>query len=272
MYYTTHSLRERSIVGTRGSARVGQQGGRVERCRGLPPSAPGNTGSERMERLTLVSHHLCPYVQRAAIALAEKDVAYERLSVDLGNKPDWFRRLSPLGKVPLLRVADPHGREITLFESAVILEYLEETQPNPLHPRSPLERARHRAWIEFGSACLAAIWRFYTAGDGAALRREACHLGDMFARIERELGDGPWFAGTRFSLVDAVYGPIFRYFDTFDEIADFGILSAKPKTLAWRRRLAERPSVQGAVDADYHARLKAFLIGRHSALSGQIAA
>jgi len=225
-----------------------------------------------MERLTLVSHHLCPYVQRAAIALAEKGVAYERNYVDLSNKPDWFRRLSPLGKVPLLRVEDQQGHQIILFESAVILEYLEDTQPHPLHPRDPLERARHRSWIEFGSACLNAIWRFYTAKNTVMLDHEASNLAEMFARVERELRDGPWFAGERFSLVDAVYGPIFRYFDTFDEIADFGVLSDKPKLAAWRRRLSQRPSVRSAVDADYAARLKAFLIGRGSALSGRIAA
>src|SRR6185369_12034073 len=86
-------------------------------------------GDRPMETLTLVSHHLCPYVQRAAIALAEKGVAFERVTVDLANKPDWFKALSPLGKTPVLKVG-----ETAIFESAVILEYLEETQPNPLHP------------------------------------------------------------------------------------------------------------------------------------------
>lgn len=106
-----------------------------------------------MSALTLVSHHLCPYVQRAAIALAEKGVLFERVHVDLSDKPEWFRALSPLGKVPLLKVAQ-NGRDAVIFESAVILEYLEETQMRPLHPADPLERARHRAWIEFGSQIL----------------------------------------------------------------------------------------------------------------------
>ena len=98
------------------------------------------------EALTLVSHHLCPYVQRAAIALAEKNVPHTRVPVDLAHKPDWFKAISPLGKVPLLRVATGHEtEEVILFESAPILEYLEETQPDPLHPGDPLDRARHRA-------------------------------------------------------------------------------------------------------------------------------
>ncbi|TIL70649.1 MAG: glutathione S-transferase family protein, partial [Mesorhizobium sp.] len=62
------------------------------------------TGGLVTDKLVLVSHHLCPYVQRAAISLAEKDVSFERLTIDLANKPAWFKAISPLGKVPLLRV------------------------------------------------------------------------------------------------------------------------------------------------------------------------
>lgn len=219
--------------------------------------------------LTLVSHHLCPYVQRAAIALGEKGVPFRRIDVDLADKPAWFRAASPLGKVPLLRVGVA-GEERIIFESAVILEYLEETQPRPLHPADPLERAEHRSWIEFGSAVLGGIARFYTAPDDAGLEREAGGLAERFARIEAALGDGPWFAGERFSLVDAVFGPVFRYFDTFDRIGDFGVLSGKPKIASWRRSLARRPSVRHAVGSDYPARLRRFLGARNSALAARI--
>ena len=110
-----------------------------------------------MQKLTLISHHLCPYVQRAAISLFEKGVPFERVYIDLANKPDWFLEISPLGKVPVLKVEHEVGSESVIFESAVILEYLDETLPNPL------ERARHRGWIEYGSAILNRIARFYSA-------------------------------------------------------------------------------------------------------------
>lgn len=220
-----------------------------------------------MPELTLISHHLCPYVQRAAIALAEKGVPFERVTIDLADKPDWFRELSPLGKVPLLKVAHQDGSETVIFESAVILEYLEETLPNPLHPADPLERARHRGWIEYGSAILNRIARFYSAPGPTALANEARELAAMFARVEAELGDGPWFAGARFSLVDAVYGPVLRYFDVIDRIGDFGILTGKPKIAAWRKALAQRPSVRDAVTPDYPERLLAFFRGKRSALT-----
>lgn len=215
--------------------------------------------------LTLVSHHLCPYVQRAAIALAEKGVPFERVFVDLSDKPDWFKALSPLGKVPLLRVTTSKGTEAVLFESAPICEYIEETQGGPrLHPQDPLERAQHRAWMEFGSAVLADIWRLETAGDPAALEASRAALAVKFERIEQTLGDGPYFAGERFSLVDAVFGPVFRYFDVFDAIADVGLFDRTPKVRAWRKALAARPNVKAAVSADYAERLRAFL-HRHDA-------
>jgi glutathione S-transferase len=215
-----------------------------------------------MSQLTLVSHGLCPYVQRAAIALDEKGVAFNRIDIDLDNKPDWFKAISPLGKVPLLKVG-----EAVIFESAVIVEYLEETQPNPLHPSDPLKRAEHRAWMEFGSAILADIWGFYTAPDETALQAKARALTDKFARLEQHLGEGPYFDGARFSLVDAVFAPVFRYFDLFERIGDFGILDGKPRLNIWRDALARRPSVVRAVAPDFLDRLRAFIVARNSRLS-----
>ncbi len=58
----------------------------------------------------LISHKLCPYVQRAVIALNEKGAAFERVDIDLANKPDWFLKISPLGKVPVLTVASIRAR------------------------------------------------------------------------------------------------------------------------------------------------------------------
>jgi glutathione S-transferase len=216
-------------------------------------------GDATVPTFELVSHHLCPYVQRAVIALTEKGVPFTRTYIDLANKPDWFKDISPLGKVPLLRIRQDDGTEVVLFESAVICEYLEDTQPNPLHPAEALERARHRAWIEFGSSILGDLWGFETAKDAGAAAGKAADLAAKFARFEAALGAGPFFSGERFSLVDAVFGPIFRYFDVFDPIADHGIFTATPKVRAWRAALAARPSVANAVTPDYARRLRAFL-------------
>jgi glutathione S-transferase len=213
--------------------------------------------------LKLISHKLCPYVQRAVIALTEKGVGFERIDIDLANKPDWFLAISPLGKTPVLQVRDK-----AIFESAVILEYIEETEPKPLHPADPLVRAEHRGWIEFGSSVLNDIAGFYAAQDEAAFKAKTSQLEQRFARLETRVVASPWFDGDRFSLVDAVFGPVFRYFDVFDEIADFGIFVGKPKLAQWRQSLAARPSVRSAVSTDYPALLHAFIAKRNSWLSG----
>jgi glutathione S-transferase len=215
-----------------------------------------------MSALTLISHVLCPYVQRAAIVLKEKDVAFERLDVDLANKPDWFRRLSPLGKTPVLSV----GGE-AIFESAVICEYLDETQPPRLHPEDALAKARERAWMEFGSAVLGGIAVLYSAGDDAALDKAYAALRGRFEQLEAQLGDGPWFAGKRFGHVDAAFGPVFRYFEV---IPPAGLFDGLPRVQAWREALAGRPSVRDAVPAGYADRLRGFLLERETALSRRL--
>lgn len=213
-----------------------------------------------MTKLTLISHHLCPYVQRVAIALREKAVPFDQVYIDLANKPDWFKALSPLGKVPLLKIEDGEGGETVLFESAVIAEYIEEAMPGPkLHPADALARAQHRGWMEFGSATLSDIWRFETAKDATGLEAARMSLDQKFARVEAALGAGPYFAGTQFLLVDAVFAPAFRYFEVFEAYGDFGLFSGRPKLSAWRAALRDRASVMLAVTPDYPDRLTAFL-------------
>ncbi len=216
--------------------------------------------------LTLISHPLCPYVQRAVIALTEKSLHFTRIDIDLANKPDWFLALSPLGKTPVLRAG---GQPI--FESAAIIEYLEETAPGALHPSDLLERARHRGWVEFASTVLNGIACLYNARDAQAFTAAARALHDRFMQAEAALGTGPWFAGPHFSLVDAAFAPVFRYFDVLDQIGDFTILTGLPKVAAWRAALAARPSVRTAAPADYPARLARFLAARPSHLGALVA-
>lgn len=215
--------------------------------------------------LTLVSHTLCPYVQRVAIVMTEKGIAHRRRDVDLANKPQWFLEISPLGKTPVLDVG---GR--ALFESAVICEYLEETYPRALHPEEPLARALHRSWMEFSSSILNNIAGFYSAPDNALLNRKRDALAVQFQRLESELSSAPYFSGDRFSMVDAFFGPVFRYFDVFEQIDNFGFFDRCPKVLDWRSRLMNRESVRSAATSDYSVRLHTFLRNKNSALSQRI--
>jgi len=219
----------------------------------------------------LVSHALCPYVQRAAIVLLEKGIEFERRDIDLANKPAWFLDISPLGKTPVLLTGGT-----ALFESAAICEYLDDTTLPRLHPDDPLTRARHRAWIEFGSETLNTIAGFYSAADEAVLTLKARELHAKFSRLEQALermpDAGPYFSGAWFCVVDAVFAPVFRYFEVFERVGAFGFFDGLPKVQAWRAALAARPSVRAAARPDYAERLLKFLLARASALSRRILA
>ncbi|MGE7472042.1 glutathione S-transferase family protein [Bosea sp. NPDC003192] len=210
--------------------------------------------------LTLISHPLCPFVQRAAIVLLEKGVPFERINVDLANKPDWFRALSPTGKVPLLKVALADGRDATLFESMVICEYLEETQSGGrLYSEDSLSRAQQRAWIEFGTATLADAWQFLNASDGATSDAKRAAFRDKLQQLETAVAAEPYFSGVAFGMVDAVYAPIFRYFDILDPTVSQPIFEGLPRITAWRGALAARESVIAAVGEDYAERFRQHL-------------
>ena len=98
-----------------------------------------------MTTYLLVSFKTCPWVQRAAIALREKNIAFEFRHIDPDNRPDWFLAISPHKKVPVLRIDE----KLSLFESNAIAEYLDETTEPRLHPNDPVLRAIDRAWTDY---------------------------------------------------------------------------------------------------------------------------
>lgn len=216
-----------------------------------------------MTQFELISNYLCPYTQRAAIQLAEKGLSYQRTYVDLANKPEWFLQVSPLGKVPLLRV-----RDAAIFETVVICEYIEDIEPaTPMHPADPLERARHRSWTEFSSAIISDVFGLYIASDTEGFNRKRADLQAKFSWLERHLAPEPYFTGAQFFLVDAAFAPIFRLFETFDRISNFGIFDGLQRVPTYRDALAKRPSVQQVVVPDYAQHFWRYLSERGSHLS-----
>ncbi|CAG74492.1 probable glutathione-S-transferase [Pectobacterium atrosepticum SCRI1043] len=219
-------------------------------------------------QLTLISHPLCPFVQRAAIVLLEKNVSFERIDVDLAAKPDWFLALSPMDKVPLLKVELADNSDAILFESAAICEYLNETQAGAsLYSSDALSRAQQRAWVEFGVAALSDAWQFLNAKELAVANDKKAAFRDKLQRLESTLEQGPYFSGSAFSMVDAMFAPVFRYFDLLSPDVSQPIFDNLPRVSAWRASLANRPSVLAAVRDDYADRFKQHLVKQQVILS-----
>ncbi len=219
----------------------------------------------QQHEFTLISHHLCPYVQRSVIVLTEKNIRHERRYINLSDKPEWFIELSPTGKVPALLV----DHQATLFESAVICEYLNEITAGSLHSADPLLKAQHRAWIEYGSQLLNDIGRLYNATDQKAYLNLTEVIARKWRRLDLEI-KGDYFAGSAFGMVDAAFGPIFRYFDVMDPYLPLDVFEGCALAHQWRLHVMERPSVQVAVTGDYSQKLLRFLKKRNSYISNLI--
>lgn len=145
---------------------------------------------------TIISFGLCPFVQRSLITMNYKKIPYEVKYIDLQNKPDWFLKISPLGKVPVLQVGDD-----ILFESAVINEYIDEVSENSLHSTNPLTKAKERAYIELSSAVTMSYFNAAIAQNEEDYKTHKTTL-DKNLNSLLEKYKGPFFRGSEFSLVD----------------------------------------------------------------------
>ena len=202
----------------------------------------------------LISYDRCPYVQRSVITLLHKGVDHRITYIELRPKPEWFSELSPLGKVPILRVIDDDVETI-LFESAVINEFIDEVTPGQLMPADPILRAQNRAWIEFGSSLFADSYKMSiatTEEEFEAIRDEQV---EHLQRVEDVLGEGPYFNGAAFSLVDAAYAPFFIRTHFWQDTIPFFDASQFPKVAAWSESLIAEPAVRKAATPELKERI-----------------
>jgi glutathione S-transferase len=203
--------------------------------------------------LELVSFKICPFVQRAVITLLYKEIPYRVTYIDLSSPPDWFTRLSPFGKVPILKVGD---RDV-IFESAIIDEFLDEVYDGRLLPTDPLQRAIDRSWIDFGSSLMLDFSGLIHSTDAEAFDKKMQTVKKEFNWLENKLGKGPYFNGESFTLVDIAYAPLFMR-TTLLHLGDELYPSDRfPKTAAWADKLLSIPVLAKSVVSDFNELFKA---------------
>jgi glutathione S-transferase len=193
--------------------------------------------------VTLFDIPLSPYAQKVKIALLEKGVEFEAKVPNLDSPDPQFLALSPRLEVPVL-VDD----EVQLFDSSVILEYIEDRWRDiPLLPTKPAERARVRIIEEMCDTAYDAVnWGvaevtvFSRATGDVAERLLAMARTQVTAlneRLERELANRPWLNGDAFGFGDVVAYPF---------VSSAAALGNKPapgsKVEGWLKNMRSRPS------------------------------
>jgi glutathione S-transferase len=216
--------------------------------------------------LELISTKRCPFVQRSIITLNHKGIDHRMTFVDLDDPPHWFSEISPFSKVPVLRV---DGATV-IFESAVINEFLDDVTPGQLHPTDPLQRALNKSWIEFGGECCSLTFQLMVAPDQKTYEEIIAQLATNLGRVEKVLGDGPFFNGEAFALIDAAYAPIFIRLDVFRDLLGIDITAALPKIHAWQETLLALPEVQRARVPELPDLFRQLITSRHSYAESQL--
>jgi glutathione S-transferase len=223
-----------------------------------------------MTNYLLVSFKTCPWVQRAAIVLREKNVDFEFRHIEPDNRPDWFLAISPHKKVPVLRLDD----KVSLFESNAIAEFLDETVAPHLHPADPVQRAVNRAWTDYVPTFAEHVTGMAYAEDETAYGAAAAKVPVAFERLERALktqGAGPFFNGAAYSLVDAAYAPFLQRYHFLDRIRPLGVIEQFPRLAAWSAALLERPSTHSFPQPEFEAMYRANVKRRNKWISQFVA-
>ena len=205
-----------------------------------------------MTKYMLVSFKTCPWVQRSAIVLREKNTAFELRHIEPDNRPDWFLAISPHKKVPVLRIDD----NLSLFESNAINEYLDETIEPRLHPADPIERAINRAWTDYVPTFASTVTATAYADTEEDYNKAAAGIPVPFERLEKALekqGKGPFFNGDKYSLVDAAYAPFLQRYFFLDRVKTLGHIENYPRLKAWGEALMRRPSTHSFPPAEFEA-------------------
>lgn len=207
------------------------------------------------DKLELFSARVCPYAHRTRLILREKNKQFEYTEVDLQNKPARFLAVSPYGKVPAL-VHDG----ATIYESAIINEYLDETFARPrFMPESPVLRAKVRIWIDYCDDYFIADHYALLRNRDSAQHDALLHKAERnFRFIEREglakLSDGgPFWLGSEPSLIDFAWYPFFERLPAWSHYRGLKIPEDCPKLRLWLEVMSNRESVgEIANSTDYY--------------------
>jgi len=203
-----------------------------------------------MSTLQLYFTKASTFSQRTRVVLIEKGIDFTPVEVDLQNKSAAFTQISRYGKVPAIK----HG-DIEIYESAIINEYLEEVFPQPaLLPSTPEAKAVARIWIDYANTRFVPAFNKFLRGKDIQ-EREQGHREflESLLYIEQEglgklSGEGEYWLGEQFSLVDISFYPWFERLPILEKFRNFTLPTETTRLQKWWENLRQRDSIQAVAN------------------------
>ncbi|KAI5823761.1 thioredoxin-like protein [Schizophyllum commune Tattone D] len=220
-------------------------------------------------QITLYTAKICPYAQRAEIALAETGLPFRRVEIDLRNKPEWYPNVNPRGQVPAITyggpehpVEQPSPESEKIAESLVLVDFFNDLHPDhPLLPTDPVLRAKARYFVEAVGSRLSGAWA------AAVMRGEGFEkFYDAVEFLQSLLPPNSKYAvGDQYTIADIAATPFFAraeltfrndigVFAKGEGLKAWNALQTEPKFARWREyyaNLKERESFKKTFDEEY---------------------
>ena len=214
--------------------------------------------------IKIISSKICPFVQRVTALLEAKDIPYEVEFISLADKPRWFTDISPNGQVPVMITESG----VPLFESDAIVEYIDEiTQPLG-EDLSPEQRALDRAWGQQATKNYLVQCGAMRSADESTLAERSQKLGTAFEKVEKVLGDGPFFHGDSVGNVDVAWLTLLHRADIINRHTCYDFLADYPKVKAWQTALMKSGLAEKSVANDFEDAFTSFYLSDKTFLGG----
>jgi RNA polymerase-associated protein len=161
--------------------------------------------------MVLYSGTTCPFSQRCRLVLFEKGMDFEVRDVDLFNKPEDISTMNPYGQVPILV-----ERELILYESNIINEYIDERFPHPqLMPADPVMRTRARLMLFNMEVELFSQIDALESGKEKPMEKARQHVGDRLIELSPVFTKTKHMLGDDFSMLDVALAPLLWRLDHY---------------------------------------------------------
>ncbi len=184
--------------------------------------------------MTLYSGTTCPFSQRCRIVLYEKGMDFQIVDVDLYNKPEDLAVMNPYNRVPVLV-----ERDLILYESNIVNEYIDDRFPHPqLMPADPVMRARARLFLFRFEQELFSNIDVIEKGAPKAVEKARNTIRDSLTQIAPVFVKQKYMLGDEFSMLDVAIAPLLWRLDYY------GIQLPKPAAplMKYAERIFSRPA------------------------------